>query len=473
MKSGVRRRRGCFSVLALIGLSTVATVVPATAGASSFLRGFGEPAYDSGTPSERDFWFDQSVRANANIARININWRTVVSGKPVQPTNPADPGYDFSDPDRAVLEAGERGFPILITIYHAPEYAEGTDQPSDALDGSWKVVPQEVGDFAQAVASRYSGGFTPLGSLTALPRVKYLEAWNESNLSQYLSPQYTEGSNKQLSGDHYREMLNAIYDGVQRSGSGALVVAGATAPYGDPPGNTRTRPLRFLREVLCLNGKLKSNCKDRANFDILSHHPITLSGGPGRSAIHPDDAAMPDFKNVIKVLRAAEKENTAGGAKKHPAWATEFWWETKPPDKNGVPLQTHARWIEESLYSLWKQGAEAAIYLRLGDDPSQADQIGGEQSGLFTIDKVEKPAFEAFRYPFVVDRKSKKNATVWVIPPTSGTLEIQEKRGSDFRTVDRMDVQAGKPDQKKIRLSGKPTLRAFLSGDTSLPYEVK
>ena len=67
------------------------------------------------------------------------------------------------------------------------------------------------GQFAEAVATRYSGTFaTP--ALGTLPRVGYLEAWNEPNLSDYLTPQYTKKST--FAGDYYRGMVNAFSAGV-------------------------------------------------------------------------------------------------------------------------------------------------------------------------------------------------------------------------------------------------------------------
>ena len=470
------RPRLALAAAVLLGVLALASA-PAAADARTFLRGFGEPAFENDSAAERAFWYDQSIRANSSIARINVSWRSVVGGgKPGQAADPADLGYSFTRTDNAVSDAAARGQRILITVFDAPEFAEGANQPKDSDEGTWRPDPAALREFAQALATRYSGSFVPLGAVGALPRVGYFEAWNEPNLSQYLTPQYTEGENKQLSADLYRQMLNAFYAGVKRSGSGAAVVAGATAPYGDPPGNTRTRPLRFLREVFCLNGKLKpTRCKDEAQFDVLSHHPITLGKGPGYSAIHPDDAAMADFDVVVDTLRAAEKQHTVRGPKRHPAWATEFWWETKPPDTgpSAVPVAKHARWVEKSLHSLWRQGAEAAIYLRLQDDASQADGIGGEQSGLFTHDKVEKLSFQAFRFPFVAERVSKKKVNVWTIPPATGTLEIQAERGGDFTTIDRMDVSDDKPDQKKIELRGKAKLRGLLGGEASLSYDVK
>jgi hypothetical protein len=443
----------------------------------AYLRGFGEPEFENDSASERTFWFDQAARAGANLTRINLTWRSVVAGgAPAAPSNPNDPGYTFARTDRAVIDAAQRGHRIVMTVFNAPEYAEGPGQPADAADGTWKIDPAALGQFAQALAVRYSGSFVPLGGISPLPRVAFYEPWNEPNLSQYLTPQYREGSNKQLSGDHYRAMVNAFYAGVKRAGSQAQVIAGATAPFGDPPGNTRTRPLRFLREVFCLNGKLKgTKCGDKAQFDLVSHHPITLGHGPGYSAINDDDASMADFDQVIKTVRAAERANTVGGPKRHAAWATEFWWETKPPDQGNlaISISQHRRYIAESLYTLWKQGAEAAVYLRLRDDASQADNVGGEQSGLFFHDKTEKASFQGFRFPFVADRTSKKKVNVWTIAPASGRVEIQAKRGGDFKTVDRLKLSAGSPKQAKLKLSGKATLRAVLGGEASVTSEVK
>ena len=442
-------------------------VLAGPASAASFLRGFNEPLFMSADGAARDSIFDQSVRANANLARLNFSWRRMTNGVPANPASPSDPAYNFTDLDEAVREAASRGLQVLITVYEAPEFAEAPNQPSDANPGTWKPDPEALGQLAQAIASRYSGSFTPTLLGQPLPAVRYFEAWNEANISEYLTPQSKKG--KLVGADHYREMLNAFSAGVARSSnSGAKVVFAGSAPYGDPIGGRRTRPLRFLREVFCLNGKLKgTKCKDEANFDILGHHPITLSGGPNRSAIHPDDAAMPDFKNVIETLRAAERENTIAGGK-HAAWATEIWWETKPPDPNAIPVNKHARWVAESLFSLWKQDSGAVIWLQIIDTPLDPDGSGAYQTGLLNADGSEKRSFTAFRFPFVADRTSKSKVNVWTIAPASGTLEIQEKRRGEFRTIDRMDVRDGKPDQKKIKLNGNAKLRGVIAGEASL-----
>ena len=446
-------------------MSLALLAAASSAPAATFFKGFAEPMFVEGNASERALWLDRSAEANSNIARININWAHVLQGQPTLPGNPADPVYRLESVDQAVIDAAARGHEILITIFHAPAFAEGPNRPpqdNDRPAGSWKPDPTALGQFAEALATRYSGNFpSPSGML---PRVNYFEPWNEPNLPDYLSPQ-SNGI-----GDHYRSMVNAFSAGVARSQNpGANVIAGATAPYGDRPSGPRTQPLVFLREFLCLNNKQKPKpCPDKADFDILSHHPISIDGGPNHSAVDPNNVAMADFKFIVRFMRAAEKGNTVLGGR-HPTWATEYWWETKPPDKQyGVPLQKHARFVQEAMYSLWRHGADAALWLQLVDHAIAPDGVGGNQTGMFFVDGTQKPAFEAYRFPFVADRTSKKKVNFWTIAPADGTVEIQAKKRGGFKTIDRMSVRDGVPEQTKVKLEGKPKVRGLLNDEYSI-----
>ena len=167
-------------------------------------------------------------------------------------------------------------------------------------------------------------------------------------------------------------MLDSFYTAIKAIAPSNMVVTGGLAPYGDPPGGERTRPLVFYRDLLCLRGRKKLNpadCPEKPQFDVLAHHPITLRGGPRQSAIHPDDAGSADLGEVRKVLRAAERAHTIEPGGRHPLWATEFWWASNPPvDEEPAPNpQKQARRIEESLYLYWKGGASVAIMLQISD----------------------------------------------------------------------------------------------------------
>jgi hypothetical protein len=451
---------------ALVALTLLCIALPAAPAQAGLVTGIDEELFQSPDPGVRDQMFDRTSNLRAGIVRLDVFWSSVALGQPANPADPDDPAYDFSRLDGAVQDANERGLDVLMTFLSAPGYARGADVPPDIPAVAWKPDPAALGAFARAVATRYSGAFD------GLPRVSYFEAWNEPNLELYFAPQWH--GNDPVGVTRYREALNAVYDNVKAVSPLNQVIAGGLAPYGDEPGSYRTRPLSFLRELFCLNSKLNgSKCPTKPKLDILSHHPINLSGGPTTSAIHPDDASTPDFKFVKQVMRKAEKANTVGGSRKHhQLWATEIWWESNPPDKkSGVPAKRQARWIEQAMYILWRQGAKVVIYFVLVDGQSgPASQL---DTGLYLHDGKAKPSATAFRFPFVVDRVSRSRLRVWGKAPASGRLEVQVRKRGRWRTAKRLSVRAGSIYTTNVNVRGKPTLRAKIGGDFSLPWAVK
>ncbi len=114
------------------------------------------------------------------------------SQRPPDPTNPGSASYDFSLIDPAVRDARARGLAVLLTVNHAPAWAEGPGRPANAYPGTWKPNPSDLANFGQAVAARYSGGFDPDGSGPAppLPAAQELQVWNEPNQEFFLSPAF-------------------------------------------------------------------------------------------------------------------------------------------------------------------------------------------------------------------------------------------------------------------------------------------
>ena len=450
-------------VFALATAGVLALSSPASAG---FETGFAGETYESTSATTREAVFDQTVAAGSSVVRLGVDWAGLTRQQPAAPADPADPAYDFSTLDAAVADAGDRGLDVLLTVSHAPAFAEGEGRPASASPGTWKPDPTAFGDFARALAERYSGRFADL------PRVRYFQAWNEPNLVNFLAPQYEGGS--AVAADHYAAMLNAFYDQVKAANSDNVVVTGGTAPYGDPAGGNRTRPLIFLRDLACLNSRLKKrgNCGLRARFDVLAHHPINTSGGPTVHALNPNDASTADFREVVKTLRAAERAGTLGTRGRHAAWATEIWWESNPPDKrDGVPLLRHARWLEQALYILWKQGARVVINLRLVDGEPQPE-FPHNASGVSFQDGAHKPAFTAWRFPFVVTRRTSETVRAWGKAPTGGRLVIEATSGSRWRRVKSVQVDAGAVFNVSAQTRA-DRLRARLGAETSLVWPLK
>jgi aryl-phospho-beta-D-glucosidase BglC (GH1 family) len=131
----------------------------------------------------------QVRQTGITMVRLTISWSAIApdgSAKPAfNAADPADPAYDWTSADAAVSGALADGLQPIIDIIGAPSWAE--ENVPRPYYGSIKPSPHELGLFAQAIATRYSGNFENQ------PRVRFWQLWNEPNLIYYLQPQYENG----------------------------------------------------------------------------------------------------------------------------------------------------------------------------------------------------------------------------------------------------------------------------------------
>jgi hypothetical protein len=288
-----------------------------------------------------------------------------------------------------------------------------------------------------------------------LPRVDRFQLWAEPNLALYLSPQWKHG--KPVGATHYRTMLNAFYAGVKSSNPGALVLTGGTAPYGDPGhSGKRMQPVTFWRALV----------SQKVSFDVAAVNPINV-GAPTRHALNKEDISTPDIARLRKVLRKGRRHIQPGGA---PIWATEIWWDSRPPDPHGIAVRKHARWLAQSFYVLWKQGVSSVVWFQIQDQAANPDLASTFQTGLFFANGEPKPAYDAYRFPFVGDRLGKATVRVWGEAPGAGGVEVQRKRGGGWKTIKRLNAGTNRVFTGNIRLRGGAKLRARSGGETSLVW---
>ncbi len=362
----------------------------------------------------------------------------------------------------------------MILVTQAPNWAEGAGRPSaaEALAGTWKPDPQKLRQFAIAIATRYSGSFTDPNArgLGPLPRVTDWQLWAEPNFAINLTPQWN--GHRPVAPIQYRAMLNAFYAGIKSVNPGDKVITGGTAPYGDSPGGARMQPALFWRSLLCLKGeKLRTRrCPNPAHFDIAAHNPID-EFRPTRGALNRDDISTPDLGRLKHILRKANRTGRAKPRGKKPLWATEFWWDSNPPDPGGVPASRQARWLEQALYLFWKQGAKTAIWFQIRDAPAQPGGYAATyQTGLFSLDGTPKPAYWAYRFPFVADRLGKQTVRVWGMAPSPGGVLVQRRGRGGWRTVKRLRARSDRVFVGKLRLRRAARLRAHADRETSLTW---
>ena len=299
-------------------------------------------------------------------------------------------------------DAQARGLTVLLTITGAPPWAEGPGRSSSAAIGTWKPNAAALGDFAVAAARRY-------------PTVTRWQVWNEPNLSNHLAPQWTRRKGKYVSAaaPRYRSMLNAAYAGLKSVNRRNTVVVGGAAPYGDPPGGSRTRPLTFWETVL----------KRRTSFDVFAHHPYSVSA-PRRHALSPKDVSVPDVSRLTRAVSRAVKRGTARPRKSKPLWITELGWDSNPPDPKGVPARRQAAWLADAFFVLWKQHAQKVVWTFVRDQAPTGGYDVTYQSGVYLLDGTPKPSQQAIAFPVACERTRRGKLRVWGKAPAAGGVDL-------------------------------------------------
>jgi len=280
-------------------------------------------------------------------------------------------------------------------VWRAPGWAE---RSTKGEAGTRDPDPVAFGDFARQLALRYRN-------------VHYWEAWNEPNLDHFLSPQIRH--RHRYSPGLYRHLLDQFWLGVHSVDANAHVAAGGLARRYKIP------PLQFIRDVFCLNDRLKAVGSCPVHLDAWSHHPYT-NGGPFKKQGSPDGVSMGDLPRMRKTLTAAAVSGNALPAKKSiPFWISEFSWDTDRPDPDAVPMALHARWVSEALYQAWRSGVTLFVWHQLRDRPfpstqyqsglyfcgkaSTRDDVNSKcaQTGYYVHDRPKTGSVLSFRFPFV------------------------------------------------------------------------
>lgn len=456
--------------ISLVAVALLALAAPATSSAARPLAiGFLDGVFSA---DDRAPWLQRAADSGSDIVRIDIGW--VAGTRPANPRNPADPAYDFTRADTAIVDATARGLRVLASFTGAPRWAEGANRPASADTGSWKPDPAALEGYGAALARRYDGSVPdPARPGRTLPRVDAFQPWNEPNLDKYLAPQWSGG--KTFAPAHYRRMLSAFTTGVKSVRASALVVTAGTAPFGDPfPNGHRIMPARFVREMLCLRrvrGKLRrtASCPSPARFDVLAHHPYSV-GDPTRDALNADDVSIPDVRKLTTLLRAGERLRTALPRKRHRMWVTEVSYDSNPPDPFGVPAALHARFLEQAFYLLWKQGVDTITWFQVRDQLPNPSYAATVQSGIYFADGRPKPAQRAFRFPLVAERAGRAALRVWGRAPVAGVVRIERRAGAAWRLV--RTVRATRHGTFLVRIATRTrmSLRARVGADTSVTW---
>lgn len=450
------------SRLSLLALVLATLFVAAPAQAASLRIGFLDSVLTD--PAEAPAWITRANDSGADVVRISTGWAGISPSRPAAPEDPADPAYSWAGIDAAVRSLTAAGLEPILSLTGAPAWAEGPRRPSTAAPGSWRPDAAAFGRFARALGRRYSGTYADAAG-AVLPRVRYFQPWNEPNLELYLAPQWTKRVN--TGAQIYRGLQNAFWTGIHAGQPGATVVTGGTAPFGDPaPGGKRTMPALFLRNVLCLDRKLRRTCRSTVRFDAVAHHPYSV-GAPTRKALNADDVSIPDLAKLTRPVAAAVRLGTALPRKAKPLWITEISYDSKGPDPRGVPLATHARYLEQMLALLNKQGARVITWFQIRDQAPVPSYGATNQSGVYFRDGRAKPAQQAFAFPVVVTSTTRTRAKLWLRAPAAGTVLLERRVGGRWRPAGSVSAKRHQVLERSVPRGGATAFRARQGEATS------
>jgi Cellulase (glycosyl hydrolase family 5) len=394
---------------------------------------------------------DAETRATLReLRRIGVDWVRVTAGWSViapDPQSPRAPAFDARDPDaypdgawgpldRLVTMARDEGLRVLMDIaFWAPRWATGA--PSTPAERQrTDIDPARYADFAEAVARRYGD------------RVEAFSVWNEPNHPAFLLPQWRAapgGGFEVASADVYRAMLRAAYPRIKAAAPERTVLIGNTAATGaaDPrSAGDRVPPLRFLRELACVDAQLRPlttpACRDFTALpgDGWGHHPYSIDQPPWAQDPEPDNVRMGDLgrlADLLDRLAAAGRTATRLGV-----WVTEYGYQTDPPDPTQrVTTAEQARWLPEAdRIALSDPRVRSTAQFLLRDLPPRAgataiERWGDFQTGLRFPDGSAKPALRSFPYGLVALREGPARVRFWIdVRPGSGPRRVRiETRG--------------------------------------------
>jgi hypothetical protein len=357
-------RAARLTLLALIAL-LVAGAATATASPRMPIGFFDDPTF-RWSPDRMDN-MQRASAAGASVIHTTASWASIAPTRPANASDGDDPAYKLADLDQLVQQASEFGLRVMINITGTPKWANGNTTPNH--------VPKKVSDltaFARMLATRYNGahgkGYVGLWSV-----------WNEPNLQQFLTPQYS--GKKIVSVANYAKLYKAAYAGIKAGNKSAQVAIGETSAQG------RDKPSKGSSQTVSPGNFAKLLSQQKGiRFDAWAHHPYPTAPGakPTEKVRYPNVtlSTLPKFEADLKKWfhRAV------------PIWITEYGHETKPGEPHGVSNSTQAAYAKQAL-SIARKDNNVQMFIWFTFRDSSGNPW---QSGLELASGAAKPSYSVF-----------------------------------------------------------------------------
>lgn len=340
-------------------------------------------------------------------------------------TNPsAYPARNWTALDTIVTQAHADGLSMdLLVTGPAPRWAERDGEPRGGPFGVWKPNAADFGAFVRALATRFSGHYTPAGASAPLPRVSFWGIWNEPNFGIDLAPQATDDDAVEISPSYYRALLDRAWGALMATGHRHdTILIGETAPHGHPHpiGDfDLIAPIRFIKRLYCLDddfhiltglAAVQRSCPSTPaeirRFRAANPALFDASGfaiHPYAAGVPPDESQPGSVQNAADLAAIPNVERTLnavfrayGSRRRIPLYNTEYGYQVG----GKVTLQDEATYINWAEYLSYKNPRVRSYAQYLLDDPTN----NKFETGLFDALARPKPALAAYRMPLFMPR---------------------------------------------------------------------
>jgi hypothetical protein len=289
----------------------------------------------------REAAFARAYYMGATTIRMNILWwQAVPTSQRNQTSVPSNITYNFGIWDTAIARAKAWGLKVQLDLAgDPPAWACGNKKVPYACDGYKPNVRLWKG-FVKAAARHFKG------------KVKRFSLWNEPNWYTWISPH-------KKAPILYRELVQAGYKQIKRVSKKMEVVAGELAPHFQP--GISTPPLQFVREMVCVNKKLKRTknanrkCgKKPLKFDAFSTHPYDFEHKPTFERDNKDEVTVSNLPALTKLLDKLRKKGLIKTKKKRfPIYLTEHGYMVQNPQVKPA-RQTPESKRKRRIVKAWK-----------------------------------------------------------------------------------------------------------------------
>lgn len=297
--------RGVVATMLAALIATMMAFTPASA-ASNVAPVFGvqfHGTWSNYTDAQRTMVLDTLKANGVESVRIDISWRMLEPDR-----SGTFNAWGLSQVDKAINMAAQRGLKPLVTLWMAPQWANGSTDERVPVTSSMGL--RGLQSVSQRLAARYAGV------------VDAWEFWNEPNDSNFM-----RGADPKV----YAKMLRFAYAGFKAGHSATPVVFGGPS-YVDAV---------WVDKALAAGAKGK--------YDIMSVHPYM--GVFDESPLLPDNGTMWRMNHLPALLQVMQKYGEGGKQ----VWFTEFGWRvnpTLPGAKNwerGVTQAQQAQYLNETI----------------------------------------------------------------------------------------------------------------------------